>query len=54
MSVPRSLPPGVECRYSQYETESFVYPIAILSLGSVGFKQELNTHQATVRIGHKF
>ena len=45
---------GLEYRYSQYETKSFVYPIPILNLGFVGFKQELNNNQVTARIGYKF
>jgi outer membrane immunogenic protein len=45
---------GIEYRYSQYETKNFVYPIPILNLGFVGFKQELSTNQVTARIGYKF
>jgi outer membrane immunogenic protein len=45
---------GIEYRYSQYETRDFVYPIPILNLGFVGFKQELSTNQVTARIGYKF
>src|SRR5258707_1333499 len=45
---------GVEYRYSQYEAKSFVYPIPILNLGLVGFKQELSNNQVTARIGYKF
>jgi outer membrane immunogenic protein len=45
---------GIEYRYSQYETKTFVYPIPILNLGFVGFKQELSTNQVTARIGYKF
>jgi len=45
---------GIEYRYSQYETKAFVYPIPILNLGLVGFKQELSTNQVTARIGYKF
>ncbi|MBA4033635.1 MAG: porin family protein [Bradyrhizobium sp.] len=45
---------GIEYRYSQYETRNFVYPIPILNLGVVGFKQELSTNQVTARIGYKF
>ena len=33
---------------------SFVYPIPILNLGLVGFKQELRNNQVTARIGYKF
>jgi outer membrane immunogenic protein len=45
---------GIEYRYSQYEIKTFVYPIPILNLGLVGFKQELSTNQVTARIGYKF
>jgi outer membrane immunogenic protein len=45
---------GVEYRYSQYEAKSFVYPIPILNLGLVGFKQELSNNQVTARVGYKF
>ena len=45
---------GIEYRYSQYETKTFVYPIPILNLGLVGFKQDLNSNQVTARIGYKF
>ena len=45
---------GLEYRYSQYESASFVYPIPILNLGVVGFKQELSNNQVNARIGYKF
>jgi len=45
---------GVEYRYSQYEAKTFTFPIPILNLGIVGFKQELNSNQVTARIGYKF
>ena len=45
---------GIEYRYSKYEAGTFVYPIPILNLGLVGFKQELSTSQVTARIGYKF
>jgi outer membrane immunogenic protein len=45
---------GIEYRYSQYETKTFVYPIPILNLGLIGFKQELSSNQVTARIGYKF
>jgi outer membrane immunogenic protein len=45
---------GIEYRYSQYETKNFIYPIPILNLGLVAFRQELNSNQLTARIGHKF
>jgi outer membrane immunogenic protein len=34
--------------------KTFTYPIPILNLGIVGFKQELNSNQVTARIGYKF
>lgn len=45
---------GLEYRYSQYQSKSFVYPIPILNLGLVGFKQELSNNQVSARIGYKF
>jgi outer membrane immunogenic protein len=45
---------GLEYRYSQYQAKTFVYPIPILALGLVGFKQELSSNQVTARIGYKF
>ena len=45
---------GLEYRYSQYEAKTFTFPIPILNLGIVGFKQELNSNQVTARIGYKF
>jgi outer membrane immunogenic protein len=45
---------GLEYRYSQYQARTFVYPIPILTLGLVGFRQELSTNQVTARIGYKF
>jgi outer membrane immunogenic protein len=45
---------GIEYRYSQYETKTFIYPIPILNLGLVAFKQELSSNRVTARIGYKF
>ena len=45
---------GIEYRYSQFEAKSFIYPIPILNLGLIGFKQDLNTNQVNARIGYKF
>ena len=45
---------GLEYRYSQFEARTFVYPIPILNLGTIGFKQELSNNQALARIGYKF
>ena len=45
---------GVEYRYSQFESKSFVYPIPVLNLGTIGLKQDLSNNQVTARIGYKF
>lgn len=45
---------GIEYRHSQYPTKNLVYPIPILNLGLVGFKQDLSSNQATARIGYRF
>ena len=45
---------GLEYRYSQYEAKTFAYPIPVLNLGIIGFKQELSTNQVTARLGYKF
>jgi outer membrane immunogenic protein len=45
---------GLEYRYSQFQTKSFIYPIPVLNLGMIGLKQELSTNQVTARIGYKF
>jgi len=45
---------GIEYRYSQYEAKTFTYPIPILNLGFVGFKQDLSNNQVTARLGYKF
>ena len=45
---------GIEYRYSQFETKTFTYPIPILGVGGVGFKQELSNNQVNARIGYKF
>ena len=45
---------GVEYRYSQFEFKSFVYPIPVLNLGTIGLKQDLSNNQVTARIGYKF
>jgi len=36
------------------QSKSFLYPVSILNLGIVGFKQELSNNQVTARIGYKF
>jgi outer membrane immunogenic protein len=45
---------GIEYRYSRFEAKNFIYPIPILNLGLVGFKQEMNNNQISARIGYKF
>jgi outer membrane immunogenic protein len=45
---------GIEYRYSQFAARSFIYPIPILNLGFVGFKEEASNNQVTARIGYKF
>ena len=45
---------GIEYRYSQYESKTFVYPIAIPALGFLAFRQELSSNQVTGRVGYKF
>jgi outer membrane immunogenic protein len=45
---------GVEYRYSQFQSKSFVYPIPVLNLGTIGLKQDLSNNQVTARIGYKF
>ena len=45
---------GVEYRYSQFESKSFIYPIPVLNLGLIGLKQDLSNNQVTARIGYKF
>jgi outer membrane immunogenic protein len=45
---------GLEYRYSQFQSKSFVYPIPILNVGMIGLKQDLSNNQITARIGYKF
>jgi outer membrane immunogenic protein len=45
---------GLEYRYTQYESKTITFPASFQNLGIVGFKQELNTNQVTVRLGYKF
>lgn len=45
---------GLEYRYSQFQSKSFVYPIPVLNLGTIGLKQDLNNNQIIARIGYKF
>jgi outer membrane immunogenic protein len=45
---------GLEYRYSQFQSKSFIYPIPVLNLGLIGLKQELSNNQINVRVGYKF
>ena len=45
---------GFEYRYSRFEAKTFVYPIPVLNLGLIAFKQELSNNQVSVRVGYKF
>jgi outer membrane immunogenic protein len=45
---------GIEYRYSRFEPRNFTYPIPILNLGLVGFRQEMNNSQVSLRAGYKF
>jgi outer membrane immunogenic protein len=45
---------GVEYRYTQYQNKTFTYPISILNLGIIGFRQELSSNQVMARVGYKF
>jgi outer membrane immunogenic protein len=45
---------GIEYRYSQFEAKILTYPIPILGVSGVGFKQELSSNQVNARVGYKF
>ncbi len=45
---------GLEYRYSQFQSKSYIYPIPVLNLGLIGLKQDLSNNQINVRIGYKF
>jgi outer membrane immunogenic protein len=45
---------GFEYRYSQFQSKSFIYPIPVLNLGTIGLKQDLSNNQVMARIGYKF
>lgn len=45
---------GLEYRYTQYESDTYTYPVGVNNLGIVGFKQELSTNQVTARLSYKF
>jgi outer membrane immunogenic protein len=45
---------GFEYRYSQFQSKSFIYPIPVLTLGTIGLKQDLSNNQIMARIGYKF
>jgi outer membrane immunogenic protein len=45
---------GFEYRYSQFQSKSFIYPIPVLNLGTIGLRQDLSNNQIMARIGYKF
>lgn len=45
---------GVEYRYSQFQSQSLIYPIPVLNLGTIGLKQDLSNNQIMARIGYRF
>lgn len=45
---------GIEYRYSQFDAKTLIYPIPILNLGLIGFKQELSSTRVSARVGYKF
>lgn len=45
---------GLEYRYSQFEEETYTYPVGVGGLGIVGFKQQLSTNQVVGRLLYKF
>ena len=45
---------GFEYRYSQFQSTSFIYPSPVLTLGTIGLKQDLSNNQIMARIGYKF
>ena len=45
---------GLEYRYSQFEEDTYTYPVGVGGLGIVGFKQQLSTNQVTGRLLYKF
>ncbi|MGO4405222.1 outer membrane protein [Bosea sp. RAF48] len=45
---------GLEYRYSQFEDNTYTYPVGVGGLGIVGFKQQLSTNQVSARLLYKF
>ncbi len=45
---------GLEYRYSQFEENTYTYPVGVGGLGIVGFKQQLSTNQVVGRLLYKF
>lgn len=45
---------GLEYRYSQFEDNTYTYPVGVGGLGVVGFKQQLSTNQVIGRLLYKF
>jgi len=45
---------GLEYRYSQFQEDTYTYPVGVGGLGIVGFKQQLSTNQVLGRLLYKF
>lgn len=45
---------GLEYRYSQFQEDTYTYPVGVGGLGIVGFKQQLSTNQVVGRLLYKF
>lgn len=45
---------GLEYRYSQFQEDTYTYPVSVGGLGIVGFKQQLSTNQVVGRLLYKF
>lgn len=45
---------GLEYRYSQFEEDTYTYPVGVGGLGIVGFRQQLSTNQVVGRLLYKF
>lgn len=45
---------GLEYRYSQFQEDTYTYPIGVSGIGLVGFKQQLSTNQVVGRLLYKF
>ena len=45
---------GLEYRYTQFQSDTYTYPVGSRSLGIVGFKQDVSVNQVTARISYKF